>query len=151
MKLDPKPFEEYDIDIKIEYCGICGSDLHTLRSGWVGLFVPTPPLIEFCIANDLFFESKQGPTMYPIVVGHEIVGKAVRIGSKVTEVQVGDTVGVGANSWSCGTCKSCKDDSEQYCVRPVLEPPYSRTWSFRFGKEPDKSTARLGRDIQLQV
>ncbi len=89
--------------------------------------------------------------MYPIVVGHEIVGKAVRIGSKVTEVQVGDTVGVGANSWSCGTCKSCKDDSEQYCVRPILAPPYSKTRSFPFAGGTDRSTARLGRDIQLQV
>jgi alcohol dehydrogenase (NADP+) len=35
MEFEPKPFEEYDVDIKIEYCGVCGSDLHTLRSGWV--------------------------------------------------------------------------------------------------------------------
>jgi D-arabinose 1-dehydrogenase-like Zn-dependent alcohol dehydrogenase len=38
MTFDPKPFEEYDVDIKIDFCGICGSDLHTLRSGWVCLF-----------------------------------------------------------------------------------------------------------------
>jgi alcohol dehydrogenase (NADP+) len=54
--------------------------------------------------------------MYPCIVGHEIVGKAVRVGSKVTTIKVGDTVGVGANAWSCGECRSCLSDSEQYCV-----------------------------------
>ena len=54
----PKPFEETDVDIKITHCGICGSDLHTLRSGW-------------------------GASLYPVCVGHEIVGTAVRVGSKV--------------------------------------------------------------------
>lgn len=54
--------------------------------------------------------------MYPCIVGHEIVGKAVRIGPNVTTIKVGDTVGVGANAWSCGECRSCLSDSEQYCV-----------------------------------
>lgn len=54
---EPKPWQETDVDIEISHCGICGSDLHTLRSGWK-------------------------PTDYPCCVGHEIVGKAVRVGSK---------------------------------------------------------------------
>jgi alcohol dehydrogenase (NADP+) len=54
---EPKPFKEEDIDIKITHCGVCGSDLHTLRSGW-------------------------GNTSYPVCVGHEIVGTAVKVGSK---------------------------------------------------------------------
>lgn len=54
--------------------------------------------------------------MYSIVVGHEIVGTIVRVGSKVSEFEVGDMVGVGANAWSCGECRSCKKDLEQYCV-----------------------------------
>lgn len=54
--------------------------------------------------------------MYPIVVGHEIVGKVVRVGDKVTEFRAGDTVGVGANSGSCGECRACNRDLEQYCV-----------------------------------
>ena len=54
---EPKEWKETDVDIKITHCGICGSDLHTLRSGWF-------------------------PTPYPCVVGHEIVGTAVRVGSK---------------------------------------------------------------------
>ncbi|KAE8146108.1 GroES-like protein [Aspergillus avenaceus] len=70
----PKPWEETDVDIKITHCGICGSDLHTLRSGW-------------------------GPTMYPCCVGHEIVGTAVRVGSQAENgIKVGDRVGVGAQS-----------------------------------------------------
>jgi alcohol dehydrogenase (NADP+) len=72
----PKPFTDDDIDIKVSHCGICGSDLHTLRSGW-------------------------GKSLYPVCVGHEIVGRAVRVGKKAAErrgVQVGDRVGVGAQS-----------------------------------------------------
>ena len=63
---EPKPFEDSDVDIKITHCGICGSDLHTLRSGW-------------------------GQSLYPVCVGHEIVGTAVRVGAKVEDgIKVGD-------------------------------------------------------------
>lgn len=63
---EPKPFAESDVDIKVTHCGICGSDIHTLRSGW-------------------------GQSLYPVVVGHEIVGTAVRVGSKVENgIKVGD-------------------------------------------------------------
>jgi alcohol dehydrogenase (NADP+) len=51
-------------------------------------------------------------TKYPIVVGHEIVGKAVKVGSKVKDIKVGDTVGVGAQIGSCGECKHCKNGDE---------------------------------------
>lgn len=84
---EPKKFEENDVDIKISHCGICGSDLHTLRSGW-------------------------GPTIYPCCVGHEIVGTIVRAGSKVEGgLKVGDRVGVGAQSDSClkPDCEECSD------------------------------------------
>ncbi|OAP64092.1 hypothetical protein AYL99_00064 [Fonsecaea erecta] len=89
----PKPFDETDVDIKITHCGICGSDLHTLRSGW-------------------------GPTLYPVCVGHEIVGVAVRVGSKAENgIKVGDRVGVGAQSGSClrPDCDECSHDLENYC------------------------------------
>ncbi|KAK5276389.1 hypothetical protein LTR40_011688, partial [Exophiala xenobiotica] len=92
-EFDPKPFEETDIDIKVTHCGICGSDIHTLRSGW-------------------------GPTLYPVVVGHEIVGTAVRVGSKAEGgIKVGDRVGVGAQSMSClrPDCDECSNDCENYC------------------------------------
>ena len=92
---NPKPFEETDVDIKITHCGIRGSDLHTLCSGWA-------------------------PTQYPVVVGHGIVGHAVRIGSKAEgEIKVGDRVGVGAPSRSClrADCDECSNDQEQYCTK----------------------------------
>ncbi|KAF8243424.1 zinc-binding dehydrogenase [Wilcoxina mikolae CBS 423.85] len=91
-----KPFDENDVDIKITHCGICGSDLHTLRSGW-------------------------GPTRYPCVVGHEIVGTAARVGEKVKHVKVGDRVGVGAQSSSClkPDCEECAATDEPYCTRMV--------------------------------
>ncbi|KAJ0413655.1 chaperonin 10-like protein [Aspergillus carlsbadensis] len=96
QEFEPKPWEETDVDIKITHCGICGSDLHTLRSGW-------------------------GPTIYPCCVGHEIVGTAVRVGSQVTHIKLGDRVGVGAQGESClsrkGHCEDCASGNEQYCKR----------------------------------
>lgn len=100
-EFEPKPWEETDIDIKIECCGICGSDIHTLRSGWA-------------------------PTKYPCCVGHEVVGTVVRAGSKVEgDIKVGDRVGVGAQSDSCRNrtdkeCKICANSNYNYCrVRHV--------------------------------
>lgn len=89
-----KPFEETDVDIQITHSGICGSDLHTLRSGW-------------------------GATPYPVCVGHEIVGKAVRVGSKVEKgIKIGDLVGVGAQNSSClkPDCEWCSSGDENYCT-----------------------------------
>ena len=90
----PKDWEESDVDIKITHCGICGSDLHTLRSGW-------------------------GPSIYPCCVGHEIVGTAVRVGSQVQDIKVGDRVGVGAQSDSCHLpdCEDCSSGNFNYCPR----------------------------------
>ncbi|KAF5013106.1 hypothetical protein FDECE_876 [Fusarium decemcellulare] len=92
---EPKPWEESDIDIKITHSGICGSDIHTLRAGW-------------------------GPTDFPCVVGHEIVGIAVRVGSEAEgNIKVGDLVGVGAQTDSCqsrdGPCQACESHLENYC------------------------------------
>ena len=92
--IKPKKFDDYDIDIKIHFCGVCGSDLHVIQSGWEE-------------AN------------YPVCPGHEIVGEAVKVGSKVTTVKKGDIVGVGAQIWSCGECKMCKSDNENYCPKQV--------------------------------
>ncbi|KAM0787138.1 hypothetical protein ACM66B_006389 [Microbotryomycetes sp. NB124-2] len=93
-EFEPKHFEEDDVDLKIIACGICASDLHTASSGWFDL-------------GDL----------YPQVVGHEIVGKVVRVGSKVTHVKVGDIAGVGAQNDSCLECSQCKISEESYCER----------------------------------
>jgi uncharacterized zinc-type alcohol dehydrogenase-like protein len=79
-----------DVRIEILFCGVCHSDLHTAKSEW-------------------------GPAMYPLVPGHEIVGKVVGIGEAVTRHKMGDSVGVGVIIDSCSTCKNCRDDFEQYC------------------------------------
>lgn len=85
---DPK---ENDVVIDIKYCGICHSDIHTVRSEW-------------------------GQAMYPVVPGHEIAGVVRAVGSKVTKYKVGDQVGVGCFVDSCRHCESCKQDLEQYCL-----------------------------------
>ena len=79
-----------DVQIDIAYCGICHSDLHTVRSEW-------------------------GGTKYPCVPGHEIVGHVSAVGGEVKNFKVGDTVGVGCLVGSCKHCKSCAEGLEQYC------------------------------------
>ncbi|CAK3947826.1 probable alcohol dehydrogenase, class V [Lecanosticta acicola] len=94
---NPKKWEETDIDIEISHCGICGSDIHTLRSGW-------------------------GPTPYPVCVGHEIIGRAIRVGNRVSKnIQIGDRVGVGAQNSSClrADCEECSSGLENHCTRSV--------------------------------
>ncbi|KAI1801244.1 GroES-like protein [Daldinia bambusicola] len=102
----PKVFGDNDIDIKIECCGVCGSDVHTVTGGW-------------------------GDAPTPLCVGHEIVGKAVKVGSKVKDVKVGDRVGVGAQIWSCLKCTQCKSDNENYC------PSQVDTYGAPYPKEAD--------------
>ena len=80
-----------DVEIDILYCGVCHSDLHTARNDW-------------------------GGTKYPAVPGHEIIGRVTQLGSNVSKFKLGDLVGVGCLVDSCGTCESCKQDLEQYCL-----------------------------------
>lgn len=84
----------HDVDIEVLYCGICHSDLHQIK-------------------NDF------GGTMYPIVPGHEIVGRVSRIGSEVRKFKVGDIAAVGCIVDSCGKCEYCKDDLQQFCDEGV--------------------------------
>ncbi|EAU87437.2 NADPH-dependent alcohol dehydrogenase [Coprinopsis cinerea okayama7 len=90
----PKTPGDRDVDIKIDYCGVCGSDLHTITAGW-------------------------GDAILPIIPGHEIVGHVVSVGPKVTEFKVGDRVGVGAQISSCFQCDRCENSNENYCLKPV--------------------------------
>ena len=92
--LTPKPFGDKDIDVQVECCGVCGSDVHTITGGW-------------------------GPYEGPLCVGHEVVGKAVQVGKDVKTVKVGDRVGVGAQVWSCLDCEQCKNGNENYCPHLV--------------------------------
>lgn len=84
-----------DVLMDIEYCGICHSDIHLARNEWEGFF----------------------PAMYPMVPGHEIVGRVSKIGDKVTKFKVGDAVGIGCFVDSCRECQPCKDGIEQYCMQ----------------------------------
>lgn len=128
----PKEWEETDIDIKITHSGMCASDLHTISNGWVrattnNLPQKSAPALHHIGPFGLFLcsfadISQQGGTNYPCVVGHEIVGVAVRVGSKAEgNIKVGDMVGVGAQSDSCqsrfGACGACESHLEQYCDR----------------------------------
>jgi len=79
-----------DVQIDIAYCGVCHSDLHTVRSEWAG-------------------------TLYPCVPGHEIVGRVSAVGAEVAGFKVGDVVGVGCMVGSCRHCHACGEGLEQYC------------------------------------
>lgn len=97
IKSQVKPFDierrkitPNDIKVEIDYCGVCHSDLHQVNNDWKN-------------------------SMYPVVPGHEIVGRVTEIGSSVANFKVGDVVGVGVLVDSCKSCNSCKEDLEQYC------------------------------------
>ncbi|KAG7867458.1 hypothetical protein KL918_002897 [Ogataea parapolymorpha] len=92
----PKTFGDHDIDIEIECCGLCGSDIMTAMGGegW-------------------------GEIKLPQVVGHEIIGKVVNVGPKVSLHKIGDRVGLGAQAFGCLSCRRCKEDNEQYCKDSV--------------------------------
>jgi uncharacterized zinc-type alcohol dehydrogenase-like protein len=89
---DPGPT---DVQLDIRFCGVCHSDLHTVRNEW-------------------------GGAVYPLVPGHEIIGKVTRVGNQVKRFRAGDTVGVGCLVDSCRTCAQCRDHLEQYCDQKVF-------------------------------
>jgi uncharacterized zinc-type alcohol dehydrogenase-like protein len=89
---------ERDIKIEILYCGICHSDLHSVRNEW----------------------SEFMPTVYPIVPGHEIVGRVTKVGSAVTKFKPGDLAAVGCLVDSDGTCPECRAGFEQFCPNLTL-------------------------------
>jgi uncharacterized zinc-type alcohol dehydrogenase-like protein len=89
---DPTP---HDVRIDILFCGVCHSDLHTARGEWPG-------------------------TVYPVVPGHEIVGRVADVGSAVTGFKVGELVGVGCMVDSCQHCASCAEGLEQFCEQGMV-------------------------------
>ncbi len=84
---------EHDVQIEILFCGVCHSDLHTVRNEWREVM----------------------PTVYPCVPGHEIIGRVTRVGSAVTQYKPGDLAAVGCLVDSDGDCPHCKADLEQFC------------------------------------
>jgi uncharacterized zinc-type alcohol dehydrogenase-like protein len=89
---------ERDVEIEILFCGICHSDLHTVRNEWSSIM----------------------PTVYPCVPGHEIVGRVTKVGSAVTRFKSGDLAGVGCLVDSDHTCPNCRDSLEQLCPNQTL-------------------------------
>lgn len=99
-----------DVLIEILYCGVCHSDLHQARNEW-------------------------NSTQYPIVPGHEVVGRVVQLGTGVSSFQIGDCVGVGCMVSSCGKCPDCQDSQEQYCDHTVFtyNSPDSHSGKMTYG------------------
>ena len=89
---------EHDVQIEILFCGICHSDLHSVRNEWSSIM----------------------PTVYPIVPGHEIVGRVIKVGPAVTNFKPGDLAGVGCLVDSDHTCPNCQDGLEQLCPNQTL-------------------------------
>src|SRR5581483_4740557 len=87
-----------DVQIEILFCGICHSDLHSVRNEW----------------------SEFAATEYPIVPGHEIVGRVTAVGSAVKKFKEGDIVGVGCMVDSDGTCRHCQEGLEQFCPERIV-------------------------------
>jgi len=94
MTISRRAVKPHDVEFEILYCGICHSDLHQIK-------------------NDF------GGTMFPIVPGHELLGKVTSVGSHVKNYKIGDLVGVGCIVDSCGHCEYCEDGIEQFCDEGV--------------------------------
>lgn len=115
-RLAPWNFERrevgpHDILIEIQYCGVCHSDIHQVRSEW-------------------------GPSKYPMVPGHEIVGKIVKVGNAVQKFRAGDLAGVGCMVDSCRVCDTCRSGHEQFCRDGAV-------WTYN-SVERDKKTLTYG-------
>jgi alcohol dehydrogenase (NADP+) len=106
----PKLADDF-VEVKITCCGICGSDIHTIDSGW-------------------------GPSNYPVIPGHEIIGTATAVGSAVKHVKVGDRVGIGAQCGACLDCYECKEGAQNHCSRKLI-------WTYNT-KYPDGQVSQGG-------
>jgi len=92
FSIERRELKEHDVQIEILYCGVCHSDIHQVRNEW-------------------------GNAMYPMVPGHEIVGRVTKVGSAVTKFKDGDLAGIGCLVDSCRECPKCKKGLEQYCEK----------------------------------
>jgi len=96
MTIERRATGDGDVRIKIDYCGVCHSDIHVAHNDW-------------------------NNSIYPVVPGHEIVGRVIECGSAVKGYKLGDLVGVGCMVDACLSCASCDDQEQQYCEnRPTL-------------------------------
>lgn len=90
MSIQRRELLPNDVEMQILFCGICHSDLHTIHNDW-------------------------GGTIFPVVPGHEIIGKVTAIGSDVNKFKVGDIAAIGCIADSCGECCHCHEGNEQFC------------------------------------
>src|SRR6187399_142690 len=89
FNFDRREVGPHDVQIDILYCGVCHSDIHQARNEW-------------------------GGSIFPMVPGHEIVGRVIKVGDHVKNFKVGDLAGTGCMVDSCQVCENCKQDLEQY-------------------------------------
>ena len=111
FSIDRREPGPHDVAVDILFCGVCHSDIHQVRDDW-------------------------GGALFPMVPGHEIVGKVRKVGMSVTRFKVGDSVGIGCFVDSCRACSPCKDGEEQYCEKGM-----SATYN---GREQDGKTPTFG-------
>ncbi len=90
MTIKRRDIQKDDVEIDITYCGVCHSDIHTVHNDW-------------------------GNSVYPMIPGHEIIGRVTSVGESVSDFKQGQLVGVGCMVDSCQTCSACKEDMEQFC------------------------------------
>jgi len=93
--IERRECKPHDVQVEILYCGVCHSDLHFAHNDW-------------------------GMTVYPVVPGHEIVGRVTAVGDQVKNFKPGDLAGIGCLVDSCRVCDNCKDDLEQYCAESAV-------------------------------
>lgn len=115
-----------DVLIEILYCGVCHSDINQARNEWKG-------------------------TCFPIVPGHEIVGRVIEVGSEVRSFQAGDRVGVGCMVDACGSCPDCRDQQQQFCDGAVFtyNSPDPHTGKMTYGGYSNQIV--VDRDFVLRV
>jgi uncharacterized zinc-type alcohol dehydrogenase-like protein len=111
FNFERRELEAKDVLIEILYCGVCHSDIHQARDEW-------------------------GNSIFPMVPGHEIVGRIVAVGAEVSRFKEGDIAGVGCFVDSCRVCRNCKDGEEQYCENHLVS-----TYN---GTEKDEKTPTYG-------
>jgi alcohol dehydrogenase, propanol-preferring len=117
----PKPTES-EVLIKAEVCGVCHSDLHVADGDWSQL---------------------AGIVKKPLILGHEVVGTIVEVGSAVQGVKVGDRVGVPWIHWTCGKCEFCREGNENLCVRQQITGVTVDGGYAEFVKAPATHVARI--------
>ncbi|WP_428241700.1 NAD(P)-dependent alcohol dehydrogenase [Gynuella sp.] len=95
LKIERRQLRDNDVAIEIDYCGVCHTDIHFVENDW-------------------------GATQYPVVPGHEIIGRVTAVGTAVTKYKPGDVVGVGCLVDSCKECSACDHGLEQYCENGMV-------------------------------